>query len=68
MIILKLNDLMSNKNIGQRELSRQTGIRQATLSCYCNDTYKQISRDHIDILCNFFDCSVEDLIEHVKED
>ena len=63
MIIFKLNELMANHNIGQRELSRITGIRQATIGAYLNDTYKQINKDHLDILCMFFECNLDDLLE-----
>ena len=37
MVIFKLNKLLEKENIGQRELSRETGIRQATISDYVNN-------------------------------
>lgn len=40
MVIFKLNKLLEKENIGQRELSRETGIRQATISDYVNNKAK----------------------------
>lgn len=68
MIIFKLELLMKNRNLSQRELSKLTGIRQPSISAYCNDTYTMIPKEHISILCEFFNCQVGDLIEFVNED
>lgn len=63
MVQMKLHMLLAEHRYSQRELSRETGIRQATISAYCNNTAKHIVIDHIDILCNFFNCDLHDLIE-----
>ena len=57
---------MEKHNIGQRELSRQTGIRQGTISDYVNNTFKMINKEHLEILCDFFDCELNDLVERKK--
>ena len=62
---MNLHMKMAEIKISQRELSAATGIRQATLSAYYNDTFKMIPKDHLDTLCKFFRCKVEDLIEFV---
>ena len=66
MIHLKLKEIMEKHNIGQRELSRQTGIRQGTISDYVNNTFKMINKEHLEILCDFFDCELNDLVERKK--
>lgn len=66
MITFKLKELMEIHNIGQRELSRETGIRQATIGDYVNNKAKHISVENLDILCNYFNCEVEDIVEHEK--
>ncbi|MDI9216067.1 helix-turn-helix domain-containing protein [Clostridium tertium] len=65
MVIFKLNKLLEKHNIGQRELSRETGIRQATISDYVNNKAKHISVENLDILCEFFKCKTEDIIEYI---
>lgn len=67
MVNFKLKELMEKHNIGQRELSRKTGIRQATIGDYVNNKAKHIGVENLDILCNYFNCEVEDIIEHEKK-
>lgn len=64
---MKLHLRMAEKRLSQRELAQLTGIRQATISAYCNDTFVMIPKEHLDIFCKFFNCKVEDLIEYVEE-
>lgn len=65
MVKMKLHVKLAEYRMTQKELSEKTGIRQPTISAYCNDTWKTISKINLDILCDFFDCSIEDLIEYV---
>ncbi|MGL5480223.1 MAG: helix-turn-helix domain-containing protein [Clostridium sp.] len=67
MVEMKLHLLMAKHRITQKELSEQTGIRQATISAYVNDTNKHIVKEHIDILCNYFNCELDDIIEYIPE-
>ncbi len=67
MIILKLDLLMKGNNLSQRELSKLTGIRQASISAYCNNTYIMLPKEHISTLCKFFSCEVSDLIEYIPK-
>lgn len=66
MIVMKLHIRMAEKRITQKKLSELTGIRQATISTYCNDTAKHLVKEHLDIFCKFFDCELSDLIEYKK--
>lgn len=67
MVIFKLKELLETHGIGQRELSRETGIRQATISDYVNNKAKHISVENLDILCKFFKCNTEDIIKYIEE-
>jgi putative transcriptional regulator len=64
---MKLHLLLAERKMTQQELSYQTGIRQATLSNYYNDSYKHITKEHIDILCEYFNCPIENLIEYIPK-
>lgn len=66
MIVFKLDKMLKLYNIGQRELSRETGIRQATISDYVNNKAKHISVENLDILCKYFKCKSEDIIEYIE--
>jgi putative transcriptional regulator len=65
---MKLHIRMAERKLSQRELSQLTGIRQPTISAYCNDTFVMIPKEHLDILCKYFNCSVNDLVEFVQEE
>jgi putative transcriptional regulator len=67
MVRMKLHLLLAQNKMTQQELSYSTGIRQSTISNYINENYKHIVKEHIEILCDYFDCSVSDLIEYIKE-
>jgi putative transcriptional regulator len=67
MVRMKLHLLLAKHGLNQQELSYATGIRQGTISNYINQTFKHIVGSHIDILCEYFNCDVSDLIEYTKE-
>lgn len=64
MIKMNLHIKIAEQRITKSELSRLTGIRTSTISAYCNDTYKQISKEHLDMFCEILKCNVCDLIEY----
>lgn len=66
MIKMKLNVLMAEHEITQKDLSKVTGIRQGTISAYCGNYYKHIVKEHLDILCDYFNCEIQDLIQYRK--
>ena len=67
MVEMRLHMLLAEKRMTQKELSDITGIRQPTISAYCNETYKHIVKEHIDILCKYFECELTDLIRYNKD-
>ncbi len=64
MVKMKLHVRLAEKRMTQKELSSETGIRLPTISAYCTDSFKMIPKEHIDILCRFFNCKIDDLIEY----
>ena len=67
MVKMKLHILLDKYRISQREFAQQTHIRYATVNSYANQTYKHIVNKHIDVICTYFDCNIEDLIEYTKD-
>lgn len=63
MIKCNLAYMLDKFRITQKELSEATDIPKNTINRYYNNTWTTINRDHIEELCNFFSCSVGDLIE-----
>lgn len=67
MIKMKLHIKLAEKRMSQLQLCELTGIRQPTISAYCNDRFKHVVREHLDIFCKVLDCDVADLIEYEKD-
>jgi putative transcriptional regulator len=45
-----------------------TGLNRTTLSKILNQKGYRTGTDTIDRLCQYFDCAVEDLMEHLPDD
>lgn len=67
MIEFKLHILMAQKRINQLELAKATGIGKNSINRYYNNTCDKITKEHLDILCKFFDCKLSDLIEYTSD-
>lgn len=67
MVKMKLHILLDKHRISQRELSIETGIRYATINSYVNNSNRHIVKDHLNVLCLFFNCDISDLIEYIKD-
>lgn len=67
MIIIKLQQLLDDKNVSQRALARELDIRQDTINKMCNNNAVFIRIDHLDKICAYFNCSLEDILEYSKE-
>lgn len=70
----RLRELMADYQYktGERitfgELSQKTGIHRATLSRIANQKGYSTVTDNIDKLCDFFGCTVSDLMEHIPSE
>lgn len=62
MIYCTLGELLIKLNMTQKDLSLATGINQNAISKYCNNTWLKFDKDHLKILCNYFDCDVNLLL------
>ena len=73
MIRFKLKELIAKRefkerrHITVREISEQTGIARNTLSRLLNQPGWNARTEHVDKLCAYFDCKVEDLLEFVPD-
>lgn len=61
MAKINLNLLLASKNLSQQEFSKITNINKGTINRYCNNNCEKITLEHIDIICNYFKCTPNDL-------
>lgn len=73
MIRFHLKELIAEKEFTEKrritigEISQETGINRMTLSKIINHPGHSTVTDNLDNLCNYFDCSIEQLVTHIKE-
>lgn len=63
MAKLKIDSLLKRYNLNQKELSESTGINKNTVSKYCNNSFENINKLHVDMLCKYFKCTPNDIFE-----
>lgn len=63
MAHMKLDTLLKKYKINQTQITEDTGINKNTISKYCNNTFEKIDKNHIDLLCKYFQCTPNDLIQ-----
>lgn len=68
MIINKLHLIMSDRKIRNiSELARETELDRRTLTAIYDGKNKGIDYETLNKLCNYFECSIFDLIEFVPD-
>ncbi|MEG1971967.1 MAG: helix-turn-helix transcriptional regulator, partial [Oscillospiraceae bacterium] len=60
MIKVHLSRLLGERRMSQAELSRQTGIRAATINELYNELAERVSLEHLNKLCEALNCSLYD--------
>ena len=74
MIRFRLAERIADKEFKERrqiqllEIAADSGVGRMTLSKLLNHHGASIRTEYLDRLCRYFDCRVEDLIEHVPDD
>ncbi|WP_059049069.1 helix-turn-helix domain-containing protein [Paenibacillus senegalimassiliensis] len=67
MIEIKLESLLAEKGISQREIARRTGIRHPTISEMCLNKSKSLPVNNLSKLCQSLECDISDILEYKKE-
>lgn len=66
MIIIRLVELLDEIPMSQHELSRLTGIRQASINDMCQNKTKRLSLDNLAKICIALNCEITDILELKK--
>lgn len=73
MFRFRLKELIADKAFkeGRRitieEVAKATGVHRTTLSKIANTIGYSTTTEILDALCNYFDCEIGDLAEHIKD-
>lgn len=66
-IIIKLDQMLDDIDMSQHELSRQTGIRQASINEMCRNQTVRLPLDNLAKICETLQCDISDILELKKE-
>ncbi len=67
MIKCHLSRLMGEKKLKISDVTRDTGINRGTITRLYHETAQRIELDALDALCEYLDCQVSDLFEHIEQ-
>ena len=65
-IILKIDQVLEEKNISKNKLEREANLQRTQLNSYCNNKVKRIDLETIAKICCVLECGFEDIIEYVR--
>lgn len=63
--LLAEKEFEEDRGITIQEVSEATGVNRMTLSKLANHKGHNASSDVIDKLCDYFECPIQDLVEHI---
>ena len=73
MLRFRLKELVVEREFREKrritldEVARETGISRNTLSRIANTFGYNTTTDNLDLLCEYFGCPIEKLVEHVPD-
>ncbi len=68
MIKFKVKVMLAIREMTQKELAEQTGIRPPTVSAICTGAVKHLPVDALDKICNVLNCQPADLMEYIPDE
>lgn len=64
---IRLQSLLDEKRISQRELARLTGSKQPTINKMCQNTLLHFPLDTLANMCEVLECEISDILTLEKE-
>lgn len=66
MIRIYLSRLLGERRVTQKDLSKKTGIRIATINEYYNELTDRVNLEHLEKICEVLGCELGELIQREK--
>lgn len=68
LIEIRLQQLLKEKRMSQRELERQTEIFQPTISKMCSNNLQHMPLDALAKICETLECEISDVLKLIKDE
>ena len=62
-IHLRINELLSEKGLSKNRICKDLDIPRGNFNRYCRDEFQRIDTNLLLKLCNYFNCTISELIE-----
>jgi putative transcriptional regulator len=67
MIKCHLSKFAGERKLKITDIARDTGINRGTITRLYHETAERVELNAISILCDYFNCTVGELFEHIPE-
>jgi len=68
MIKFRLKVQLAMKDMNQKQLAEQTGIRPSTVSAICTGNIKEVPVAVLDKICTLLNCQPGDIMEYIPDE
>lgn len=65
--LIEIKEKREGKKISQASIAREIGVQRSAINKIVNDSEYVTTTNTLDLLCKYFDCRIEDLIEYVPD-
>lgn len=66
-IHMRLNELLSEKEISKNQICKDLDLARGNFNRYCRDDFQRIDANLVIKLCEYFDCSIQDLLVIIED-
>lgn len=63
---LRINELLSEKGLSKNRICKDLDIPRGNFNRYCRDEFQRIDANLLLKLCDYFNCTISELIEIVE--
>lgn len=64
---LRINELLEEREISKTKICKDLDLQRGNFNRYCRDEFQRIDTNLLLKLCDYFQCSIADLLE-IRED
>ena len=68
MIRCYLSRILGERKLKISDVARDTNINRGTITRLYQENFTRIEKDVVDTLCQYFNCSIEELFEYVPDE
>lgn len=64
---MRLNELLIENEISKNKICKDLDLARGNFNRYCRDDFQRIDANLVIKLCDYFQCSIQDLLEIIDD-